>query len=360
MFLTSGGARIFNFVDLFAPLQGAAVALGHVGMAHAPADPALASVVTSLSHRIAKSEAVGAVLHISAVTSVLCLAYLRLDHDQSADTDAREAREAAVREAAREAFNALEVEPETFAKGATFGNIGMLYPVYVVAVMAGIVLEIRAGWRTWYYIVRQRRIPLLVFYRRRHHLHLVAGSAAVSVTALFLFGVGAISGWHWIENQFLQLATSAALLLSLIVVVLTSVGSTWQQEKRLKKTCGKLTGMGKQRRADWQMRQARERSLFSPQPLDGETPWGLPPQKRAAGPQAKTAQARAAKPKTRQTRAATPKIRQAKTATPKTGGARGGSKGQNPPKARAPAPRNPSNKSVAAPNGRKGAGKPRG
>ena len=262
-------------------MQGAAAGINSVGRSAAPLSPELATVVAQVTHRIAMSEAVGAVLHISAVTSVLCLAYLRLDHDQSADPDAREARERAVRESALEAFNALEVEPETFTKGATFGNIAMLYPVYVVAVMADIMLEIRAGWRTWYYVVRQRRIPLLVFYRRRHHLHLVAVSAAVSVAALFLFGVGAIVGWHWIENEAIQLATSAALLISLFVVVLTSVGSTWQQEKRLKKTCGKLTDMGMRRREEWQHRQARERHLFS-KPEEGETTWGLPKRKGPA------------------------------------------------------------------------------
>lgn len=236
----------------------------------------MASALAGLNDMMAKAEGIAAVLHISAVTSVLCLAYLRLDHDHSADQDARAEQEAAEQNEAAEAFSGLEINPDTFHKLVRFGRIRMTHPVYVITVMAGIKVTVKLRWRLWFYLSRQRRIPLFVFYRNRHHLHLVTLSAVVSLAALFLYGFGAILHWHWIQSTGVQIGVTFALLSCLFVVLLMSVGSTWQQPKRRKKTLRKMVALHQKRVQDWQEEQAADRDLV--RPSREEQPWGLPPQ----------------------------------------------------------------------------------
>lgn len=153
-----------------------------------------------------------------------------------------------VQEAAREAFLAQGIALDQLRADATLGRINMLFPVYVLGVLAELPLELKKRWAIYYFVARQRRIPLYGLYRRNHHTMWVSVAAALSGVVLFSFGAAEIFDMSPFKSLAVEFFGFVLCLISAMIVVAMSAGSGLQSEARLLAACSELTRMAEERR----------------------------------------------------------------------------------------------------------------
>lgn len=188
------------------------------------------------------SEAPVALLHLSAVVSVLTVAYVGLDRVHTGDDPMAAAFEGVKTRTLVlvQQLGISETVAASLFSSAKWKSITTIYPACVMCIVAKVPVKLGMVHTPLFFIYRQFRIPFLKYFRGRLHL-IVVGIMAFISTTIFLLVCGMII-WDnsFVEAEVFQRLAYITLTAITLWVLITGLIAVALRPDRLVRLCSHL------------------------------------------------------------------------------------------------------------------------
>ncbi len=196
--------------------------------------------VAAILHAIALNaevEGVVALLHVSALTSVLFLAFLKIDkvydgtHD-ALDQNLEEIRKIASKIVLENGLNDISVNLRDFWR------LNIIFPTCIICLISGNPRVLGRVLTLVHFCYRQLHIPLFIYFKK--HRHIGAGWLMATISVATFFGCAFALIWkvhidaHWVKWAFVS------QLLVMLLLLATNLISMRMTPVRLKQKCESL------------------------------------------------------------------------------------------------------------------------
>jgi hypothetical protein len=181
---------------------------------------------------------IGGLVHLSAVVTVITVAYVKLDKAHGGP-DPLDDGLAAAKPIAEELILRLGLDKLKNASISDKWRLTTLFPACVICLVAD--KPIKLGFfRGPHFLYRQIHVPFLVYYRKHQHLWLVGFMALISTLMFFFFVAALIWDLNWTASSKIPQYTFFTLAGFCSWIFLSSAFCPLLDEKRLKAKCERL------------------------------------------------------------------------------------------------------------------------
>lgn len=184
-------------------------------------------------------ESAVALLHLSAVVSVLTVAYVGIDRAHNGDDpmaaafdDVKERTVLLVQQ-----LGISETVAASLFSSAKWKSVTTIYPACIMCIVAKVPVKLGMVHTPLFFLYRQLRIPFLKYFRGHLHLLVVGGMAMIS-TVIFLTTCGMII-WRYelVEQDAFQKISYVVLTSITAWVLLTGIIAIALRPDRLVRLC---------------------------------------------------------------------------------------------------------------------------